>query len=214
MNVQSVAIEGWQFQIRQPQGDGLHTVTLMLHGWTGDETAMWVFASRLPPGDMLIAPRGLYETPHGGYGWHTNRVKAWPWVDDFQPAIEALLGILLVENFPQADLDRFRIVGFSQGAALAFSLALLHPTRVGNIAALSGFLPDGASALARNKPLQGKQIFMAHGSQDHLVPVDRAREAVRILQSAGSQVTYCEDDVGHKLSRGCFRSLQYFFSES
>jgi predicted esterase len=53
---------------------------------------------------------------------------------------------------------------------------------------------------------------MAHGTQDALVPVARARQARQILLEAGAQVTYCEDDVGHKLSASCFRGLETFFA--
>ena len=54
-------------------------------------------------------------------------------------------------------------------------------------------------------------MFLAHGAFDEIVPVGRAREAVKLLGQAGAQVTYCEDDVGHKLSLSCFQSLQTFF---
>jgi len=198
-------------QVRAPESGGPHPVILMLHGWTGDENAMWVFANRLPAGVLLIAPRGLYAAPTGGYGWHPRLSGEWPWIDDFQPAIEALARILTVENFPQADFSRLSLVGFSQGAALAYSFAMLSPARVHWVAGLSGFLPDGASALARNRPLMGKEFFVAHGTQDKLVPIARARKAVETLEEAGAQVTYCEDDVGHKLSASCFRGLEMFF---
>ena len=102
-------------------------------------------------------------------------------------------------------------VGFSQGAALAYTFALLYPEGVSSLAGLSGFLPDGALTLAKGQPLKRKPIFLAHGTQDELVPVKRARQAVKLLEQAGAQVTYCEDDVGHKLSVSCFRGLESFF---
>ena len=207
-----VEIDGWVMRQRRPPGPGLHPVFLLLHGWTGDEDAMWVFAPRLPKDAFLIAPRGLYTTPLGGYGWHPHEAKAWPWVDDFRPALEALLEVLNTGHFPGADFSRpLCLAGFSQGAALAFTFALYYPQFVSRMAGLSGFLPDGALALARNQPLQGKTIFMAHGTQDELVPVARAREAADILRQAGAQVNYCEDDVGHKLSADCFKGMEAFF---
>ena len=211
LSTYSKEINGIFFQVREPIVKDHQKTTLMLHGWTGDEHAMWIFASRLPATDMLLAPRGLFRTAHGGFSWHSDKVKSWPWVDDFQPAVEALLEAITPQYFPGVDINSVRMVGFSQGAALAFSFALLNPKRVSAVAALSGFLPDGAQALARNKPLSGKDIFVTHGTQDHLVPVERARDGVNILQMAGAQVTYCEDNVGHKLSRNCFRGLQGFF---
>ena len=34
-----------------------------------------------------------------------------------------------------------------------------------------------------------------------------------LLEQAGARVTYCEDDVGRKLSRNCFRSMKTFFTD-
>jgi phospholipase/carboxylesterase len=160
-----------------------------------------------------VAPRGLYPVPGGGYGWHAHKPGAWPWLDDFQPAIDGLFGLLTPENFPEADLSSFSLAGFSQGAAISSAIALQHPRRVDLLAGLSGFLPQGAEALARNRPLNEKPVFIAHGSQDELVPVWRARQAVEVLEAAGAKVSYCEDDVGHKLSASCFRGLEEFFSK-
>lgn len=207
-------IDGWVIRMRKPRTEGPFPLILMLHGWTGDENAMWVFASRLPDKELLVAPRGLYNTPLGGYGWHEHKTKYWPWVDDFQPAIDALLAVLTPGNFPDADLSQIRLVGFSQGAACGYALSLQNPSNIGMVAGLSGFLPEGASALSRNKPLIGKKVFIAHGTQDELVPVGKARLAVDVLQQAGASVSYCEDEVGHKLSANCFRGLENFFSQS
>ena len=209
-NQRKAKINGIEMRIRDVEGEGPHPVVLLLHGWTGDENAMWVFASRLPKDALLVAPRGIFTTPVGGYGWHSQISDTWPWVDDFLPTIGLLQELMNVENFPGSDLSRLSLIGFSQGAALSFAFIMQYPYMVKSVAGLSGFLPQGAEALARNKPLHDKNIFIAHGNQDKLVPVDKARRAVKILKSAGAKVTYCEDDVGHKLSTNCFLGLESF----
>lgn len=206
-------IGDFTMRVRKPAGRGPFPLLVLLHGWTGDEDAMWVFTRRFPADWMLIAPRGLYPTPLGGYSWHDQTVGAWPTVRHFAPAVQALDELLQPQNFPQVDFKMpLRMVGFSQGAALTFTYALQRPERVGSLAGLAGFLPDGAAGLAEERPLQGKPIFLAHGTRDELVPVERGREAVRILQLAGAQVHYCEDEVGHKLSAACYDSLGAFFA--
>lgn len=212
-NQNTVTVNDWVIRISEPQVDGPHPVIVLLHGWTGDENAMWIFASRLPKDALLVAPRGSFNTPLGGHGWYPHKPKAWPWVDDFLPAIEALQDLLTPINFPNGDFSKLSLVGFSQGAALSFAYAILFPNLVRTVASLSGFLPEGSEALARNKPLHHKPIFMAHGTQDELVPVYKARQAVEVLELAGAKVTYCEDEVGHKLSANCFRGLESFFKK-
>lgn len=97
-----------------------------------------------------------------------------------------------------------------RGAAQGFLLT--QPERITSVAGLSGFLPEDSQVIAQRQPIIGKRLFLAHGTQDRLVPVERARQAVDILETAGAQVVYCEDDVGHKLSASCFRGLEAFYS--
>jgi phospholipase/carboxylesterase len=231
-NTQTIEIGGWIIRQRIPEGTGSHPVILLLHGWTGDENSMSVFAPRLPEDALLLAPRGPHAAPLGGYSWHPHKAKAWPWVDDMRPAIDSLVEILNLNYFPLGDFTRLSLLGFSQGAALAYTFALLCPLKAPQlgctaVAGLSGFLPDGFAAhlgstnyatssqdtnRSLEKPLQGLPVFMAHGTRDELVPVEKARRSVALLEKAGAQVTYCEDDVGHKLSASCFRGLETFFS--
>ena len=58
-----------------------------------------------------------------------------------------------------------------------------------------------------------KKLFVAHVERDDMVSVDRARIVVEKLKSAGSEVVYCEEDVGHKLSVGCFRAMDDYFAD-
>ena len=212
MEIQTVSVNGWQIRMRIPGSVGLHPFHLLLHGWTGDENAMWVFANRFPKDHLLVAPRGIYPAPAGGYAWHTNPNRSAPRVEDFRPAVDRLTQLLDSPEIPTSDLSRLNITGFSEGAALAYTFSVICPLNVQAIAGLSGFLPEEISPLLENQPLSGKNVFITHGTRDHLVPVSRARTAAELLEAAGARVTYCEDDVGHKLSASCFRGLEGFYA--
>ena len=120
---------------------------------------------------------------------------------------------MIGSNFPRGDFDRFNLLGFSQGAALCFVFTLALPHRVKSLAGLSGFLPTGAGSLISHEHLTGKRIFLAHGTRDEVVPVERSRESATVFERAAAVVSYCEDDIGHKLSAGCFKGLGTFFEE-
>lgn len=215
-----VEYQDWTLRIRRPEGPGPHQVLLLLHGWTGDENVMWIFTPRLPKSSLLIAPRGLKPAPQGGYSWNTIHRGGWASVSDFRPAVDALLDLIVdlkdgqaasLLDGMEADFSKTSLLGFSQGAALTYIFSLLHPERVQRLAGLAGFIPEGAQELIQSTPLKGKRAFVAHGRQDETVPIEKARQAVELLEQAGAQVTYCEDDVGHKLSASCFRGLGEFF---
>lgn len=197
-----------------PKQEGPLPIILLLHGWTGDENSMWIFSRHLPPNHILVAPRGLYSSPLGGFSWNLDQTKGWPSVNDFSSAIETLDHLLDEENFHNADFSQVSLVGFSQGASLAYAYIIQYPSKFLRFVGLSGFLPEDIEGLLTNRPLEGKQGYITHGTQDHLVPVDKARKAVKLLESAGAKVTYCEDDVGHKLSLDCFIGMENFFKRS
>ncbi|MCC6957508.1 MAG: hypothetical protein IT316_11995 [Anaerolineales bacterium] len=204
-------VDGILFKYRFPPSKAPTRLCLMLHGWTGDENSMWIFASRLPQNALLVAPRGLYPSPSGGYSWYPRDVKRWPNFEDFLEAGQAIVSLLNSPALVAAGRLPVSAVGFSQGAALAYSIAFSQAVEFQVLSGLSGFVPEGVEAGNGNKPLNGLPVFVAHGTKDKIVPVERARSGNRIMEQAGAQVTYCEDDVGHKLSAACFRGLQEFF---
>ncbi|RPJ52081.1 MAG: hypothetical protein EHM21_01140, partial [Chloroflexi bacterium] len=85
-----------------------------------------------------------------------------------------------------------------------------HPQPVSHLVALAGFLPPDEPMPGRYSTLRGKKIYIAHGAKDETVPVVMAQEAARTLQALEADVTYCESDVGHKLSAECLRGLEDF----
>jgi phospholipase/carboxylesterase len=135
-----------------------------------------------------------------------------PTLDQLRVGAEGL--IRLVDAYAGSagiNAKTFDVVGFSQGGAMSNVLTFLYPQRVRKTAILAGFVPGGLEELVRERPLEGKPYFVAHGTKDEMVRIDRARESISILEEAGAQVTYCEDNVGHKVSANCLRALNEFF---
>lgn len=208
---QRILVDKWTVQARVPGGMGPSPVFILLHGWTGDEDAMGVFTPRLPKRALLLAPRGLYEAGPGGYSWYKEQARGWPRVEDFTVVVDRLLTLLNPAIFPQGDFGELHLVGFSQGAAAAYAFTLLHPERVTSTAGLAGFMPNGVEMLVTGERLKGLPVFITHGTRDVLVPVERARAAVKMFEEGGATVTYCEHDVGHKLNAACYNGLEAFY---
>lgn len=206
MNTSLATLEDWTYRFLPPEQPS-RRLLLLLHGWTGDENSMWVFARNFPRTAWMLAPRAPYAAPSGGYSWREHVEMAHS-LEDLRASAASLLHFLDgwgVAN--QVETTGFDVVGFSQGAAMAGMLSLLYPERVRRLAMLAGFLPHGAEALTPPSFDPGKRIFIAHGTQDLMVSVERARQAVQLFEQAGAQVEYCEADVAHKVSAECLRAL-------
>lgn len=212
---QLTQFQGWTLRLR-PASEPPARLMLMLHGWTGDENSMWVFGRDLPPNYLLLAPRAPHAAQPGGYSWrpYVEGTHGRPSAEMMRPSAEAL--IRLVDEYSASvgvDAAQFDVMGFSQGAAMTNLLSLLYPQRIRRVGVLAGFVPGGLDELAAARPLAGKPFFVAHGTQDELVPIERARQSIALLETAGAQVTYCEAEVGHKVSADCMRALKKFFQE-
>lgn len=200
-------------RISHPAQEGHFPVLILLHGWSGDETSMDLFAGKLRRKYLVAAPRGIVKVVTGGYGWQNYLPGNWPQTDEFKPAMQYLDSLLtwLTEKYPQGGFDRPNWMGFSQGGGLAYTWALHHPQRVNKLAGLATFLPNGAAALAAGKPLAGKEFFVSHGTRDTMVPIGRGRQSVQILEEAGARVRYCESETGHQVSLDCVRAMEAYF---
>ncbi len=205
--------QDWTVNYQTPEKPETAPVLLLLHGWTGDERVMWIFTRSLARHFWMFAPRAPISVASGGYAWLPHKDSEWPTLPKFKPATISLLEAVQQwgkrVGTPETALNKpYNLMGFSQGAAMSYSLAAYHPERIGRVAALAGFLPQGEPE--RLKAFDGKQVYIAHGTRDDIVPVQKAEEAVQSLQAAGADVTFCESPVGHKLSASCLRGLDSF----
>jgi phospholipase/carboxylesterase len=92
------------------------------------------------------------------------------------------------------------IAGFSQGCAMALHTGLRHKARLAGIMALSGYLPL-ASTLASEASPENKStpIFMAHGTQDPVVVLDRAEASNAKLNELGYNVEWHTYSMPHSV---------------
>ncbi len=130
-------------------------------------------------GALLLIPRSLtdsWDVIRGGYGpdlAFLDRVLAW--------------------TMRRYSVDPRAVVigGFSDGASYALSVGLMNGDLFSDILAFSpGFM----------KPLQRVErprVFVAHGSGDAVLPVERGRAIARQLAVEAYEVQYAEFDGAH-----------------
>lgn len=214
-NTSLIQFNDWTLRIREATHQPARLL-LMLHGYTGDENSMWIFAKDLPKHFWTIAPRAPHPVESGGYSWRSLQpvTNGRPSLEQFLPVAEAL--IRLVDKYQASakmEAPDFDVIGFSQGGAMSNVLAFLYPQRVRKVGILAGFVPGGLDEYASRHPLEGRSVFVTHGTKDDMVPIDRARASMEILELAGAKIIYCEDEVGHKVSLNCLRALRAYLED-
>ena len=109
-------------------------------------------------------------------------------IRESQAAVERLIAR---ERDRGMDSSRIVLAGFSQGGAIALQVGLRHANRLGGIVALSTYLPleDSLDAEAASAN-RATPIFMAHGTDDPVVPVQLAEISRALLQKRGYEVEW------------------------
>ena len=145
-------------------------------------------------------------TVNGGYAmraWYdilgTDLVRREdePGLRQSQAEIEALIAR---ENARGVPSSRIVLAGFSQGCAMSLLAGLRYRERLAGVVGLSGYLPLAASTAAeRSEANRDVPLFLAHGTQDPVVPYPRGIATRDALVALGYQVEWHEYPMPHSV---------------
>ena len=116
-------------------------------------------------------------------------------------ASQAMIGALVdAEVAKGIPTSRILLAGFSQGAAMTLMTGLRQPVRLGGLIALSGYLPLAARLAAEAHAVnRDVPIFMAHGTYDPVVRIERALQSRDALLQLGYQVDWHSYPMQHSV---------------
>ena len=113
---------------------------------------------------------------------------------------DAVADLIKAENKRDIPTERIAIAGFSQGGAMALHIATRYTEKLAGVIALSCYLPQSREfATAKTPANQKTPIFMAHGTQDPVVPYPLGDESRQLLQTAGYPVEWHAYPMPHSL---------------
>ena len=114
-----------------------------------------------------------------------------------QTQVEALIAREKARGIPAA---RIVLAGFSQGCAMTLQTGLRHPEQLAGLLCLSGYVPLAQSvAQERAAASADTPIFMAHGSADPVIPLQRAEQSRDLLVALGHTVEWHQYPMQHSL---------------
>jgi phospholipase/carboxylesterase len=94
--------------------------------------------------------------------------------------------------------NRIVLAGFSQGCAMTLQTGLRHPEKLGGLLCLSGYVPIYATVEEeRHSANHDTPIFMAHGRNDPVIPINRAEQSRDLLLALGHSVEWHEYMMQH-----------------
>ena len=114
-----------------------------------------------------------------------------------QAACETLVAREVARGMPERCIV---LAGFSQGGAVTLQAGLRHGARLAGLMVLSSYLPLAAKVAGEASPAnRDVPIFMAHGSDDQVVVLDRAESSCTQLEGLGYAVEWHQYAMEHSL---------------
>jgi phospholipase/carboxylesterase len=215
--------------IERETGPNPRSTIIVLHGLGADGHDFEPVADEL---DLSAAGPVRYVLPHaperavtinGGYvmrAWYDIRSAGdftrradddEPGLRASQAAIEALIARECERGVPA---HRIVLAGFSQGCAMALLAGLRHAQRLAGLVGLSGYLPLAArTADERHAANARTPVFLAHGTQDAVVPFSAGERTHDLLQDLGHPVEWHAYPMGHSVCAEELADLQRWLQQ-
>jgi phospholipase/carboxylesterase len=195
---------------KQPATDGALPLVVLLHGFGANMYDLANLAPAIDPAGYVYAfpnaPYGLMGM--GGFSWSANRPGA---VAPSGPerSVEERLETLTAELIERMGAQAGGIIlgGFSQGAGLSLTHGLVRPDVFTGLVVLSGFFRDAEEVGPKLPPERSQPVFLVHGTQDPIVPIEQGRATRDFLESAGYSPEYHEYAMPHAVTPDVIRDL-------
>ncbi len=184
-------------------GGGPAWSVIWLHGLGADghdfEPVARELGFRDSPAVRFLFPHAPIRpiTINGGLrmrGWYDIRGMAFDRRED-RDGLEESGGhvhqLIARENARGIPAERIFLAGFSQGGAVALFAGLRYPERLAGLIALSTYLPAAESTLAERSEANALvPVFMAHGTDDPVIPLALAEHSLGLLGQMGYPVEW------------------------
>lgn len=191
--------------------DRAYPLVILLHGFGASMADLAGLAPGIDSEGYVYAfPNGPLSVPlapdANGYSWIPPRDAASP--EEIEHS-EGLLADFFDEVMAQYKVSPKNAVlgGFSQGGGMTYRCGLGNPDIFAGLVVLSGSLPN-VDDLRKRLPEQRTQpIFVAHGTEDAVVPIERAILATEFLIREKYQPEFKQYVMGHEINQQVLNDL-------
>jgi phospholipase/carboxylesterase len=185
---------------------GRTPIIIMLHGYGSNEEDLFDIAKSFDARFLTFSVRAPFAAEGQGYCWYKlDFLPQKQFRHDYKQAKESRAKLLsFISNACKAykaDSTQVFVLGYSQGAIMAYDIALNNPAKIKGVLALSGFIMEETK---KNKvdalKVSNIRFFIAHGTADNVVDFKQGEEAAKYLQSKKNNVTFKSYEMPHAVT--------------
>ncbi|WP_277585297.1 alpha/beta hydrolase [Psychrobacillus antarcticus] len=186
----------------------------LLHGMGSNETDLPQLVKDFEGTHHIFSLRGpIVRSP--GYSFFEIEEIGKPIRDIFDKVvthIQAFIREAITEH--NLNPDDITILGFSQGAILAQTLALTMGNEISKVVALSGYIPEFVKAEYCKRDIHHLSIFISHGDYDYVIPSQWGLDSKEYFEAAGAKVTFKSYNDGHGVTPENHQDLVAFLNKN
>lgn len=190
---------------------------ILLHGVGGDEHGWDDIVPQLDERFLILSVRAPNEYANGGYCWFNVEFTDGKFSIN---AAQAEASWRAIARFVDEAVEAYNaapqvyLMGFSQGAAMAFCTMLTAPETLGGIIALNGrVLPEVKPYAVAFERLENFPVLFVYGTYDKVIPVAFAREADAYLATTGAALKAHEFPIAHEITTDSLREVQVWLAQ-
>ena len=182
-----------------------YPLLVALHGNGGTAAEFDSGLSSLDRASILVAvPQGEYAGPAGGYSWFLRTADRGRWETSDTRTVDHVVELIGAIG-ARYRTGKVFVLGFSQGASLAYITGLRNPSLVTGIVAIGGHLPevDREGSIVHSQDIanaRNVKVFVARGRSDPHVSPQVFTTQRAFLVSHGYAVTAYEYVGAHYLT--------------
>ena len=195
------------FTVVEPNGfnaENDYPIIVLMHGFGASSKDLAPLASAIDSRGYIYAfPQAPIEMRMGlggvGYAWAPISGEG---IDQSINNSKNLIKKFLDELVKLYGNENTKLVlgGFSQGAMMALEVGLTLPDQICGLISCSGWIHSPQLDIEPD-PNNKQDIYLAHGSLDDIVPIQKSIEAMEKLSSMGYLTEFHEYDIAHEISQ-------------
>lgn len=197
---------------------------VVMHGYGANEFDLLGIADYFKEPLTVLSFRAPLPLEWGGHAWyHLTQDQHGALVADDTSRKESEEQVLKtlpdILKETESDANNIYLMGFSQGAAMCYSLLGRHDLsehglNVSGVIGMSGYIPQDVMLDIENRRFDGLDMFMSHGDEDILVPASGLTVARETFSRLGANVEgKIYPGMGHSISEEVLSDLTAWLSK-
>ena len=193
----------YYYEVKTPQNydeNKKYPILFAFHGIGHHEEFAWINFGGIMDDFIVVGVRGDLEYKNG-YAYYHLEDFGKPDMETFDDCMKKMPAFIkdVIDEYP-VDENHVYLGGFSQGAILSNTLAMLMGDDIAGIVSMNGYVPEFLEERYGLKDVAHLDVFLSDGREDELFPPEVGRKNEKYFKEKGADVTYTTYETAHAVS--------------